>query len=354
MPDNPAIIQTRNLSVRLGEFHLKHINLEIQMGEYFVILGPTGSGKTVLLETLAGLNPVEDGSILLDGKEITHLPPEKRGIGFVYQDYALFPHLSVAQNIAFGPKLRREKSEKIEQDVKRLSKLLAIEKLLKRKPETLSGGEQQRAALARALITQPKVLLLDEPLSALDPGTKEELQNELLKVHRELGTTILHVTHNFEEALTLGQRVAVFNEGQIVQCGTPDDIFRKPESNFVAEFVGTRNIFSGYLNNIDNGSAVLQVGGMKIQVLSGKEGQRRGSIRPEDILLSTQPIASSARNLFKGQITEISDRGAYAFVKVSTPTPLTCMLTRSSIEELNLKTGVDVWLAFKASAVNIF
>ena len=347
-------IQTQNLCVNLGEFHLKEINLSIQKGEYFVILGPTGSGKTVLLETLAGLNRISEGNIFLFGKDITRLEPEKRGLGFVYQDYALFPHLSLFENIAYGLKLHRTSKEFIHKEVQEISKLLGIDHLLKRRPAALSGGEQQRAALARALVLNPDVLLLDEPLGALDPATKEELQTELAGIHTRLGTTILHVTHDFEEALTLAQRIAVFREGRIVQTGTAEDIFRKPANNFVAQFVGTRNIFTGYITRNENGEKILKTGNLNIQVVSTEEGQHQAALRPEDILLSTHPIASSARNLFKGKISEISDRGAYAFVNVDCGIPLTCMLTRNSIEELHLKSGVEVWLAFKASAVHIF
>ena len=347
-------IQTQNLCVNLGEFHLQGIDLFVQKGEYFVILGPTGSGKTVLLETLSGLNRISTGKILLFGKDITNLEPEKRGFGFVYQDYALFPHLNLFENIAYGLKLRHLKKEIIRNKVVETSRLLGIEHLLNRRPAALSGGEQQRAALARSLVIDPAVLLLDEPLSALDPSTKEELQKELSGIHSRLGTTILHVTHDFEEALTLAQRIAVFRDGKIVQTGAAEDIFRKPANSFVAEFVGMRNIFSGFITHNTEGDKILKTSGLKIQVVTEEEGQRHATIRPEDILLSSQPIASSARNLFKGKIKEISDRGAYAFVSVECGILLSCMVTRNSIEELHLQPGQEVWLAFKASAVHVF
>ena len=347
-------IQTQNLCVNLGEFHLQGIDLFVQKGEYFVILGPTGSGKTVLLETLAGLNRISTGRILLFGKDITNLEPEKRGLGFVYQDYALFPHLTLFENIAYGLKLRHFKKEIIRNKVVETSRLLGIEHLLNRRPATLSGGEQQRAALARSLVIDPAVLLLDEPLSALDPSTKEELQKELSGIHARLGTTILHVTHDFEEALTLAQRIAVFRDGKIVQTGSAEDVFRKPANSFVAEFVGMRNIFSGFITNNEKRDKILKTNGLEIQIVTGEEGPRHATIRPEDILLSSQPIASSARNLFKGKIKEISDRGAYAFVSVECGILLSCMVTRNSIEELHLQPGQEVWLAFKASAVHVF
>ena len=247
-------MEIKSLWVELEEFRLCDINLEIAAGEYFVVLGPTGAGKTVLLETIAGLHRPRRGRILLAGEDITHAPPERRGIGFVYQDYALFPHLSVAGNIAFGLRLRGMGRGEIEKRVAAIGRLLGIEHLLHRMPGTLSGGEAQRVALARALVIEPRLLLLDEPLSALDPETREGLQRELGRIHRELGTTTIHVTHDFEEAVALGDRIAVLREdrldeglreGRIVQVGRPEEIFRRPASEFVARFVGVRNIFRG-------------------------------------------------------------------------------------------------------------
>jgi len=239
------MIEIKNLRVDLGSFQLQEINLDIKQGEYFIILGPTGAGKTVLLETIAGLYPAQGGEIWLNGREITRLEPEKRGISFVYQDYVLFPHLSVRENIAFG--LRRGKVGKKEaQDrVEWVVGLLGVSHLLDRKPDTLSGGEQQKVALARALIVSPEVLLLDEPVSALDPQTREGVQHELRQIHDRMQTTVIHVTHDFEEAIALGDRIAVLGEGRIQQVGTAEQVFRQPNSEFVARFAMARNIFAG-------------------------------------------------------------------------------------------------------------
>ncbi|RLG70326.1 MAG: hypothetical protein DRO11_06430, partial [Methanobacteriota archaeon] len=208
-------LQIEDLWVDLAEFRLCEVNLDIAAGEYFVILGPTGAGKTVLLETIAGLHRPLRGRIVLAGQDITHAPPERRNIGFVYQDYALFPHLNVAQNIAFGLKLRGMGRSDVEERVAAISELLRIQHLLHRMPEALSGGEAQRVALARALVIEPELLLLDEPLSALDPETREALQQELGQIHQKLGTTTIHVTHNFEEAVALGDRIAVLREKRV-------------------------------------------------------------------------------------------------------------------------------------------
>lgn len=353
---NKGSVQIRDLWVDLREFHLREIDLEVVSGEYFVVLGPTGAGKTVLLETIAGLFQPHRGHILIDGEEITDVPPERRGIGFVYQDYVLFPHLNVAENIAFGLKLRKgSESATIERRVEEISRMLSIDHLLHRRPKTLSGGEQQRAALARALVVEPRLLLLDEPLSALDPETREALQQELARVHHELSTTTLHVTHDFEEAVTLGDRIAVVHEGRIVQVGTPEDIFRRPADEFVARFVGVRNIFAGTIAESDeDGYRMFKHKALGIAVATDLTGATHASIRPEDIILSREPIRSSARNCFRGRIVDIADRGTLIYVTVNVPPNFTCVITRRSLEEMALQEGKVVYIAFKASAVHIF
>jgi len=356
-------VEIRGLWVNLEEFRLCDINLDIAAGEYFVVLGPTGAGKTVLLETIAGLYRPDKGRILLAGEDITHAPPERRDIGFVYQDYALFPHLNVARNIAFGLKLRRVSPRDIEQRVAAVGRLLGIEHLLHRRPGSLSGGEAQRVALARALVTEPHLLLLDEPLSALDPETREGLQRELGRIHRALGTTTIHVTHDFEEAVALGERIAVLKEdrvdgarreGRIVQVGTPEEVFRRPASEFVARFVGVRNIFRGQAYPADDGYRLVVINGLEIAAVTELEGSVHASVRPEDIVLSREPLLSSARNTFRGQIVDISDRGTIVYVTVHVPPDFVCMITRRSLEEMGLREGMGVHIAFKASAVHVF
>lgn len=356
-------MRLERLSVSLDEFWLREISLRISPGEYFVILGPTGAGKTVLLETIAGLHRPREGRVLLDDEDVTDAPPERRGIGFVYQDYVLFPHLSVAGNIAFGLRLGRVARGVIEERVAAISRLLGIEHLLLRVPETLSGGESQRVALARALVIEPGLLLLDEPLSALDPETREGLQRELGRIHHELGTTTIHVTHDFEEAVALGDRIAVLREdrvadsrreGSIVQVGTAEEIFRRPANEFVARFVGVRNIFRGQTLPADDGHKLVCVEGMEIAVVTGLEGPVHVSVRPEEIVLSRQPLRSSARNVFRGQIAAISDRGAIVYVTIRVPPDFICLITRRSLEEMELSEGTWVHMAFKASAVHVF
>jgi len=385
-------VQVTDLWVNLREFRLREIDLRIAPGEYFVILGPTGAGKTVLLEAIAGLHQLRRGRVLIDGEDVTTAPPERRGIGFVYQDYALFPHLDVRGNIAFGLRLRKLGRDVVEERVSSIAQLLSIDHLLHRSPTTLSGGERQRVALARALVVEPRLLLLDEPLSALDPAMREELQRELARLHRQLATTTIHVTHDFEEAVTLGDRIAVVNEGRIAQTGSPQDIFRRPASEFVAHFVGARNVFQGEIRDEgdrEDEHRVFHVAGLGIAAVTRLTGRVHGSIRPEDIVLSRKPLPSSARNSFRGRITHITDKGAIVYVTAdvadaerasvpdrppdclqsASPSPspspspsaasvapldFTCMITRTSLEEMELREGMRVYLTFKASAVHIF
>jgi len=348
------MIAIKNLKVDLGDFLLQNINLEINSGEYFIILGPTGAGKTVLLEAIAGLYPVLGGEVWIDGREVTRLSPEKRSIGIVYQDYSLFPHLSVEENIAFGLRLRKYPKAAIKEKVNDIAEIVGVTHLLERKPQTLSGGEQQKVALARVLITEPEVLLLDEPLSALDPETKERMQSALKELHHRVGVTIIHVTHDFEEAVALGHQVAVLNEGRIAQVGTPEEILRKPDSEFVAHFALSRNIFSGEAEEGEDGHTVVDIGGIKLAAITELRGEVRLSLRPEDIIISKEPIHSTARNCFQGVVSDIVHRGSVVYVTVTLPPEFICLITRQAFEELELREEVSVWITFKASALNVF
>jgi molybdate transport system ATP-binding protein len=340
--------------VDLGEFILKDVDLDVSDGEYFILLGPTGAGKTVLLEALAGLYPLMKGTISVGGKEVTRLAPEKRGVSIVYQDQMLFPHLSVEKNIAFGLRAAKCPKPEIKQKIDDVAELLKITHLLKRIPTTLSGGERQKVALARALVTKPTVLLLDEPLSALDPQTREAMQQQLAEIHRRLDVTIIHVTHDFEEAVALGDRVAVMNEGQIAQVGTPQDVLRRPASAFVAEFALSRNVFSANATQVDEGYASADIGGVELMVATSLRGPVHLTVRPEDILLSLEPLHSSASNMFEGTVTQIAEKGSVLYVTVSVPPDFVCLLTSQARDELGLKEGVRVWLYFKATAVHAF
>lgn len=228
-------LELEQLEVRAGDFHLGPISLAVHEGEYLVVLGPTGAGKTVTLETIAGLRTADAGRILIDGRDIARAAPESRQIGFLYQDSLLFPHLSVRGNLAYGahrlPRAQRAAA------IARLARLLQIESVIDRVPRGLSGGERQRVALARALAGKPVLLLLDEPMASLDPNSRLELRQSLLRLHRELGTTTVHVTHDFAEALALADRVAIMIEGRLLQVGAPREVFSKPDSAVIASFL---------------------------------------------------------------------------------------------------------------------
>lgn len=348
------MISLRDLTVDLGEFVLREINLDVQTGEYFIMLGPTGAGKTVLLEAIAGLHPLLKGTISIDGREITRLKPEKRGVGIVYQDQMLFPHMSVEKNIAFGLRAMKCPRQEVKPRIDDVVALLGIAHLMRREPTTLSGGEKQKVALARALVTRPAVLLLDEPLSALDPNTRERMQHELAEMHRRLKITIIHVTHDFEEAEALGDRVAVVNEGRIAQVGTPRDVMQRPGSAFVADFALTRNVFAGQSRQAENGHVSVEVDGIQLMVTTAARGPVHLALRPEDIILSLEPLHSTARNAFQGKITRVLDRGPVLYVTVSVPPDFVCLVTRQAREELNLREGVGVWITFKSTAVHVF
>ncbi len=329
------------------------VSLDVDPGEYFIIVGPTGSGKTVLLETIAGLHPPAEGEISVDGRDITRLPPEKRGLGVVFQDQVLFPHLSVRENVAFGLKSTGRRGRDISPAVDEMARLMNIDHLLPRKPAGLSGGERQRVALARALVTRPRVLLLDEPLSALDPEARERMQRELALIHRRLKVTTIHVTHDFEEALSLGDRVAVLNQGQVAQVGTPDDIMRRPNSEFVAGFALSRNLFRGEAVG-DGDGALVDIGGWRIRADTALRGAVHVSIRPEDIFVSREPMRSTAGESCRGVITDAVDRGPVVHVGVNVPPQLTCLVSRQSCAELGLARGDAVWVTVKTSAVHVF
>jgi molybdopterin-binding protein len=348
------MIEVKNLYVDLGEFVLEDISLNIEEGEYFIILGPTGAGKTVLLESIAGLYPIKSGEIWLRGKEVTGVEPEKRRISIVYQDHVLFPHLSVRDNLTFGLRMQKTGTDAEKDRLSWVAELLGIDSLLHRRPDTLSGGEKQKVALGRAIITQPEVLLVDEPMSALDPETRESVQRELRQLHKALGITILHVTHDFEEAIALGNRIAVIGQGHLMQVGTPEEVFRHPNSEFVARFAMTRNIFVGRAEKKPSGDTIFKVDGTEFIIAADADGTHHASIRPEDILISTEPIHSSARNCFPGTITNVVDKGSTLYVTVSIPPELSCLVTRHSFQEMELGEGKRVYITFKASSIHLF
>jgi len=348
------MIEIKDLCAELGKFSLKNITFDVQDGEYFVLLGPTGSGKTMFMESIAGLKPISSGQVIINGRDVTSLNIEERNIGFAYQDYMLYRHLSVRDNISFGLQWRTKTRREIDDAVDRVVELLDIGHLLNQSPWTLSGGESQRIALARALAMKPDLLLLDEPMSAVDPDLREAAGEKLKEIHNRLRLTTLHITHDFEEAIILGDRIAVLGEGRIVQIGTPEQIFRHPSSEFVARFVKTRNIFEGEVADSSEGQGVFCVEGARLAVVTTRRGRLHASIRPEDIIISRESLHSSTFNSLQGTITRIADRGSVVYLTVNVPPEFTCLILHRSLEEMGLEDKQQVFITFKASAVNIF
>ncbi|NLI12002.1 ATP-binding cassette domain-containing protein [Pelotomaculum propionicicum] len=240
------LLEIHNMTINVGKFSLKDINFSMNPGDYVIILGPTGCGKTVFLEAIAGLRALNNGALFLNGKEITHLPPECRYIGVAYQDSLLYPFLSVKENILFGARARKMAGDPaILRRMEQLAEAMRINHLLDRYPRFLSGGERQRVSLARAILTRPPLLLLDEPLSSLDQQTRHALQDLLREIHATESLSIIHVTHDFSEALQLGKRMIVLHDGQVEQEGEPLDIFYHPATEFVAKFLQGENLIPG-------------------------------------------------------------------------------------------------------------
>ncbi len=238
------MLRVEDICVNLGDFRLDRVSLHVKPGEYLVLLGSTGNGKTVLLETIAGLNRPVSGRILINGEDVTRLAPEKRHLGVVYQDYALFPHLSVFDNIGFGLRFKGAAKKQIGEAVEEMAGFLEVGHLLKRRPSRLSGGERQRVALARALVMKPHVLLLDEPLSALDRVSRSRIQKVLKRIHAELSVTIVHITHNLKEAFSLADRLGVMKNGRLLQEGLPETVLKSPRDRSVAELLGIENMIA--------------------------------------------------------------------------------------------------------------
>jgi len=310
------MIEIKNLSGNLGEFHLRDINLTIQEGEYLAILGPTGAGKTVLVEYIAGIYKPDKGSILVDGENMTPLYPEERNIGYVPQDYALFPNLTVEKNIAYGLEARRMPPDKVHSIVSEIISRLKIDYIQHRMPLNLSGGEKQRVALGRSLATEPRLLLLDEPLSALDENLRTEMARELRRIQRDVKGAFIHVCHNFEEASDVADRIAIMNDGRIIQTGTLKEIMGAPKNEFVARFVKSQNMFSGFSDG-----STLKIGKTALVKANSFQGDVIVAIRPESIAL-LEKKDNKGDNLFSGKVESSLLKPYFAEIEVDIGLPL--------------------------------
>ncbi|GBC59652.1 hypothetical protein DENIS_0593 [Desulfonema ishimotonii] len=342
------MIQIENLSIRLPGFVLRDICLHVTPGEFFTLLGPTGAGKTLILDALVGIIPVTGGHILINGREVTGLPPERREIGIVYQDNALFPHLSVGENIRYGLRYRQKDRRKTGLNTDKLTEWLGIRHLSERSVLNLSGGEKQRVALARALATEPSVLLLDEPLSALDPNFRADIRDRLRRLHRETGVTVLMVTHDFTEAHFLARRTAILNRGRIEQTGPVREVFQRPVNPFVADFVGMKNIFPATLKR-----NVASVGTLRICLAAGATGDCI-AIRPEDIRVLPADSADGTENHFPGEVTAVSSHGIYCDLCMQArDVHFRAILPYREVVASDLREGSRVTIAFDPADVHV-
>ena len=304
----------QGIGKRYGAFTaVEDVNLSVGRGEFLTLLGPSGSGKTTLLMIVAGFVEPSAGAVLLEGRDITALPPERREFGMVFQGYALFPHMTVAENVAFPLRVRRMGRAAQQEKVRAALDLVQLSAFADRRPAQLSGGQQQRVALARALVFDPALLLLDEPLSALDKKLRAELQEELKALHRRIGRTFVNVTHDQEEALSLSDRIAILNRGHVVQQGRPAELYEAPRTRFVADFLGKSN----FLQGVGEGGGVVRVGGTRLRVAAAPaKGPVLLLLRPEKIALL--PDSTEAENSIGGRITGWSYLGAGFSLTVAT------------------------------------
>ncbi len=290
-----AGVDIENLNLSFGDTHvLKGIDLSIEPGEFFAFLGPSGSGKSTLLRAIAGFGPTPKGRILIGGEEIAHMPPWKRTVGLVFQSYALWPHMTVRKNVAFGLEERKLPAREIVTRVDAALEMVGLLDLADRRPAQLSGGQQQRIALARTLVVEPRVLLLDEPLSNLDANLRVQMRRELRALQQKLQITTIFVTHDQEEANTTSDRMAVLNDGVIQQVGTPMELYDNPANLFVATFLGTVNVLRGVMEDADGGAQFTSTDGARIPVDSAERGSRSLMFRPQNVVITAADTDAGA------------------------------------------------------------
>ena len=294
-----------------GEAVLDNISLEISKGEFITLLGSSGCGKTTTLRIIAGLEQPDAGSVWLDGREVTGLEPNQRDVNTVFQNYALFPHMNVAENIGYGLKLKKVPKSEIRKKVSQMLELVQLEGYEKRKPSELSGGQKQRVAIARALVNNPKVLLLDEPLGALDLQLRRAMQIELKHLQKKLGITFIYITHDQEEAINMSDRIAVMRDGCIEQIGTPDEIYNHPKTSYVATFVGNANILHGAAERIQGENAIVKIGNDRVIVKLETSQQDTGDTRAKQYLAAGEKVTLAVRseNILLQETAVIGDTG---------------------------------------------
>ena len=346
------MLKVDSISKKFSQFELNKITFQVQKGDYFMLLGPSGAGKSVILEIIAGLIRQDEGEIFVNGEKVSFRSIGRRNIGLVFQDLAIFPNMNVFQNIGYSLRRKGIKGVKEKEIVNSMAKKLSIDHLLFRNPASLSGGELQRVALARTLVLEPKVLLLDEPLSSIDVQIRSELKALLRALNRE-GQTILHVTHDYDEAISLGNQVAVVNNGEIVQTGTPVEVFRNPASEFVANFSGIKNFYQGSIGKkTEHDLVCFSTNGIEFWLYSSDNVSSGFICFPEDhVTISLVKPENSAVNAFKGLIYDIFQQKHGLEVWIDCGIKIASLITWESLEKLGLKTGQEVWVSVKASAI---
>lgn len=328
------------------------VSLDIEQNEFFALLGASGSGKTTLLRMLAGFETLSAGDILLEGKSIAQLPPNRRPVNLMFQSYALFPHMSVAQNIAYGLEMDKLPRKQIKAQVEEILSVVQLGELAKRKPDQLSGGQRQRVALARALVKRPKVLLLDEPLGALDKKLRSEMQLELKRLQHEFGITFVMVTHDQEEALVMADRVAIMQDGKLLQVGTPHEIYERPETRFAAGFIGVMNFLpvtaTQHGFEATNGSSIISDSAVNL----GAGNAAVAAIRPERLHVATQ-----SENTLSGEITDIAYHGLDLLIHIKTELSDSAMISRMTADvadRYSPAVGQKITVGWSAKDTRIF
>ncbi|MBS5786603.1 MAG: ABC transporter ATP-binding protein [Clostridioides difficile] len=331
------IVELKNISKAYEDnIVLDNFNLEIRKNEFLTLLGPSGCGKTTTLKIIAGFEFADEGQVMFEGKEISDVPPYERSVNTVFQKYALFPHMDVYENIAFGLKIKKVEKSVIDQKVKDMLKLVALSGYEKRKVESLSGGQQQRVAIARALVNEPKVLLLDEPLGALDLKLRQEMQIELKRIQQKLGITFIFVTHDQEEALTMSDTIIVMNKGKIQQMGTPEDIYNEPENAFVAKFIGESNVIDGVM--LDDYR--VKFSGVEFECVDkgfDKNEDIEVVVRPEDI-----KMVKPEEGMLKGKVISSVFKGVHYEMELD-ENGRTWLIQNTKNAEIGTELGMDIY-----------